>query len=81
MADAAGIYIPLWRPDEIGITHAKQLVGPLTAGLAKLQSDPHAFKVHNPSNGWGSYDGLVAFVADYLNACKAHPDATVRVSR
>lgn len=81
MADVAGVYDCMWRPDEHGITHAKQLIEPLTLGLKRLRSDPDHFKVHNPSNGWGSYEGLVAFVADYLEACKANPEATVRVWR
>ena len=81
MADAAGVYDCMWRPDEHGITHAKQLIEPLTRGLKKLRSCPARFKVYEPANGWGSHDGLVAFVADYLAACIAHPDATVRVWR
>lgn len=81
MADQAGIYEALWRPDEISITKAKQLVEPLQAGLMRLRSEPEKFKAFNPSNGWGDYDGLVAFVDDYLGACLANPDADVRVSR
>ncbi len=81
MADTAGIYSHLWRPDEIEITNAGQLIEPLTKGLESLKSDPAKFAKHNPKNGWGSYEGLVAFVEHYLAACEAHPKATVRVSR
>lgn len=81
MADAAGIYPHLWRPDEIGVTRASELIEPLAAGLAKLRSEPEHYRVHNPPNGWGSYEGLVRFIAEYLDACRAHPEATVRVSR
>jgi hypothetical protein len=81
MADAAGVYKYLWRPDEIGIGQAKQLIEPLTTGLERLQADPVTFRAHNPTNGWGSYEGLVKFVGDYLDACKAYPDCTVRVWR
>lgn len=81
MADAAGIYDPLWRPDAVGITHAKQLIESLTVGLELLRAEPNKFKALNPPNGWGDYDGFVAFVADYLEACKANPEAKVRVSR
>lgn len=81
MADAAGIYEALWRPEEIGVTHAAQLIEPLSAGLVLLRSDPARFATLNPSNGWGSYDGLVAFVADYLEACCNNPSAEVSVSR
>jgi len=81
MAGAAGIYEALWRPDEHGITHARQLIKPLTDGFTKLVGDPKAFAEYNPSNGWGHYDGLVAFVANYIAACEQHPDAEVSVSR
>ena len=81
MADEAGIYKHLWRPDELGITKASQLIEPLTKGLELLRSDPERFKAFNPPNGWGDYDGLVDFVAEYLKACIDHPDADVGVSR
>ena len=81
MADAAGIYEHLWRPDEIGITMARQLIVPLRDGLARLQAEPARFLPMNPPNGWGTYEILVDFVNRYLAACEQWPDATVRVSR
>jgi hypothetical protein len=81
MAAEAGIHEALWRPEEIGITHARQLIEPLKTGLALLKSDPARFKALNPSNGWGTYEGLRQFVADYLVACKEYPSAEVSVSR
>lgn len=81
MADEAGIYKHLWRPEEIEVTKAEQLIEPLAAGLALLQSHPDRFKAFNPSNGWGSYEGLVYFVQEYLEACRENPDADIRVSR
>jgi hypothetical protein len=81
MAEAAGIYKHLWRPDEIGIELASQLIEPLRAGLKSLRDYPETYKQFNPENGWGDYDGLVRFVAGYLAACEQHPDARVSVSR
>lgn len=81
MADQAGIYKHLWRPDEIGITKARELIEPLTTGLALLRSDPERFRILNPSNGWGSYEGLLDFVALYLYHCEENPEANVEVSR
>lgn len=37
MAGHAGIYGYLWRPDELGITKASQLITPLTTGLELLK--------------------------------------------
>lgn len=81
MADEAGIYYHLWRPDECNITKAKELIDGLEAGLWKLKNDPKYFKQFNPENGWGKYEGLVEFVEKYLNACKTYPEAIVSVSR
>lgn len=81
MAEAAGCYMHLWRPDEIGITKASELVQSLERGLSELIAEPDKYEAMNPSNGWGSYDGLLAFVASYLSACKNYPNADVEVSR
>lgn len=81
MADAAGHYEPLWRPDEMAITKAKELIAPIEVGLEMLRADPEKYKALNPSNGWGSYEGLVKFAAAYLQACKDYPEANVRVWR
>ena len=79
MAEEAGIYQALWRPEEIGVTKAEQLIPLLEDGLEKLLADPGRFKAFNPSNGWGTYDGLCQFVRAYLAACKENPDAEVEV--
>lgn len=81
MARAAGIYEHLWRPEEIGVTKAAQLIEPLEQGLQRLRADPAKFSEYNAPNGWGTYKHFVPFVAGYLEACKADPDADVEVSR
>ena len=81
MAGVAGVYQALWRPEEIGVTHAKQLIPLLRQGLDRLLEDPKKFEPYNPKNGWGSYSGLVSFAKGYLAACEEYPDATVYVSR
>lgn len=81
MAMEAGIYEVLWRPEEINVDVAEQLIPLLEAGLDNLVSNPDKFRQFNPSNGWGNYDNLVEFVSAYLQACKDNPDAKVEVSR
>lgn len=81
MADAAGIYEALWRPEEIGITLAKDLIPLLQKGLETLQSDPEKFKAYDAPNGWGKYEHLVRFVSEYLKACLEYPDAAVKADR
>ncbi len=81
MAAEAGVYMHLWRPEEIGITKAAQLIEPLRAAVALMKSDPPRFEKHNASNGWGLYKHFLPWVETYLAACEANPDADVRVSR
>lgn len=61
--------------------YARDLIPSMESGLAALKADPARFKALNPENGWGSYEGLVEFVEQYLAACKESPDAQVEVSR
>lgn len=81
MAEAAGIYKHLWRPDEIGITKARDLIEPVAAGLALMVTEPARFKAFDAANGWGRWEHFVPWVAEYLEACRKYPDADVTVSR
>ena len=81
MAEAAGIYMHLWRPDELGITKAGELIAPLEKGLRKMKRSPGKYKQFDPPNGWGSYDGFILWLEKYIAACKEYPEATIRVSR
>jgi hypothetical protein len=81
MADEAGIYNCLWRPDEHGITHARQIIEPLALGLAQLATEKARFEQFNSPNGWGLWEHFVPWCARYLQACRDNPDALVRVSR
>jgi len=81
MASEAGIYEALWRPEEINVTTAEQLVPLLTAGLETLLGNPDHFHKFNPENGWGTYEELVTAVEKYLEACIENPDAEVRACR
>lgn len=81
MADAAGLYMYLWRPEEIHLTKTSELIEPLKDGLEILKANRQAYMKLNPKNGWGSYETLVEFVEEYLAACKLYPDALIEVSR
>ena len=81
MAEAAGLYKALWRPEEIGIENASQLIQILEIGIGKLKSHPELFTHLNPANGWGNYELLVTFCDKYIEACRQHPDAKVSADR
>lgn len=81
MASAAEIYYPLWRPEEKGFIFAKDIIDVVEAGLVLMRSDPERFKKYDAPNGWGLYENFVPWVEEYLNACKEHPNARIRVDR
>lgn len=81
MADKAGIYYALWRPEEINATTAEDIIPLLEKGLAKLKENPDKYKKYDSPNGWGLYEHFVPFVEKYLSACKEYPKAIIEVSR
>ena len=81
MATEANLYIALWRPEELQVKTAADLLPILKSGLLMLKSDPNKFKKLNQKDGFGTYDQLVRFVGNYIKACEDHPGATISVSR
>jgi hypothetical protein len=81
MADKAGIYKALWRPEEINAEKAQDIMKLLEDGLTDLKNRPEYFEQFNSPNGWGMYEHFVPFVEEYLNACKEYPEALIEVSR
>lgn len=81
MANKAGIYYALWRPEEIGAKYAKDIIPLLETGLAKLKKKPTYFAKFNSPNGWGTYEHFVPFVEGCLKACKKYPNSIIGVSR
>ena len=81
MADKAGIYKHLWRPEEINISKAKELIEPLTKALKDMKARPDYYKQFDSPNGWGLYIHFVPWIEKYLNACIEHPEALIGVSR
>src|SRR4051812_18690792 len=66
MAGVAGIYQHVWRPEELGIIQAKDLIEPLRNGLQKLKNNPIYYKQYESPNGWGLYDNFVPWLEKYL---------------
>ena len=81
MAEAAGIYAAVWRPEDLAIEFAEQLVPVLEAGINELKANPERFKTLDAKNGWGTYDQFVPWLEKYLAACKENPEAHIGVSR
>jgi len=81
MADEAGIYQHLWRPEELGISHAKELIQPIEKALNHMKANQEQYEKFNSPNGWGMYEHFVPWIESYLEACKEFPDAVINVSR
>lgn len=81
MAESAGIYKYLWRPEEINITKANQLIKPLKKAIKNMEKKPDYYKTFNASNGWGTYDQFLPWLKKLLQICKENPDAEISVSR
>ena len=81
MADAAGIYECVWRPDEHGYRKAVDIIGDLRIGIARMAIAPSHYKQYDSQNGWGLYEHFMPWLINYLEACENNPDAWIGVSR
>jgi len=80
MAEAVGLYQILWRPKEVDITVASQMIALLEKAIKELEANPEKYKVINPPNGWGNYDIFVSFCRSVLRTCHENPDAVIEVA-
>jgi hypothetical protein len=81
MADAVGIYKPIWRPKECGIKTASDMIPYLTDGIAELKREPEKYRELEPDNKWGTYENFVPWLERYLAACEEYPDAEIHACR
>lgn len=81
IAEEAGIYQALWRPDECGISTANQLVPILEPGLAYLREHIDELRTLEPDNGWGTVENLIDFTQNYLRAAHHYGETIVKVWR
>jgi hypothetical protein len=81
MAKFLGVYEVLWRPDEIGIFYANEVINPLREAIHKMKLTPDEYKKYNPANGWGSYEQLLELMEKYLEVCYIFPQSKIEISR
>jgi hypothetical protein len=80
MASEAGLYLPLWHPENLMSHKAKDLIPEVEKVLQSLLLSPEFYKTFNDENGWGVYEHFVSFVERCLEAFKEFPEATVETS-
>ena len=81
MAKEVGLYYFIWRPEEVGIHFAYEIVAPLEVGLAMLKAAPERFKKFDHETGYGTYEQFIHFLEQYIDACKTNPKATIGAYR
>ena len=81
MAEEAGMYKHIWRPDEAGIKTAQELVKPLRLMIEQMEDDPERFRKRESENGWGTYEDFLPWLREYRQACLDFPDATIEADR
>lgn len=82
MADEAGIYYAIWRPEELfKVPKCKDVLDIIKEGYKKMLDDPERYKKFNPSNGWGNYSGFCEWIEKLISAYEENPEAVIRCSR
>jgi hypothetical protein len=57
------------------------LIEPLARAVAAMEADAPKYQAMNPSNGWGHYDGALAYLRWMLTMCRDVPEGKVEVWR
>jgi hypothetical protein len=81
MAKEAGFYQALWRPEEIGIEKAKDLIPYIRNGINKMIEDPDYYKQFDSPNGWGLYDNFLPWLIKLFHELKRYPESYIYSSR
>ena len=81
MAEEAGVYGALWRPEENGYVYAQDIIEVLQKGIEDLKARPEHYKQFDSPNGWGTYPYFVEFCEKVLQGCIEFPDAVIEVDR
>ena len=79
-------YEVIWRPDELfGLKNGEVPVGLVLSVLPDLIKDLLKFEDYLtnslPSNGYGTFEGLISFLCNYLKECYRNKDSFVYCCR
>jgi len=69
-------YVELWE----GKTGGDCIEG-LQYAIDRMEASPDKYKRYNPSNGWGTYEGALKALKEFLVACEEYPRAKVEMWR
>ena len=77
MARALGVYEAIWCPEDIGCSQAWGILPMLRDAYHTLRADREDYRSYEPGNGWGTVEGMIDVLSDYLRACVQWPHATI----
>lgn len=77
---------PMWRAAGADLADfegkpAGDCLPTLNAAITEMAVNPARYEAMNPANGWGDYGSLLSALQQLAGGFRAHPKATVRVSR
>jgi len=82
MADACGLYEPLWRACENDWEYADDIIKPLEKGIANLMvNKKELIEKHTPENGWGNYDQLKSVALKVYAMCVSNPELKIEIDK
>lgn len=81
MADEAGIYQAIWRPEENNFKKASDIFDIVDKGVRDMDKRPLHYRKFNSENGWGTYEDFVPWLEDLRDALEEYPNAIISVSR
>lgn len=73
----AGVYESLYESE--GKT-ASEILPTLREGYKQMVDNSSEYEKLNPENGWGSYDGALKFLKEFIKACEQDPDGIIHIS-
>ena len=83
--NVGGMYREAFKPQEGGVDQLHEMdcneaSKHLQRAIDAMKADPDKYKVMNPANGWGDYEGAMRTLNDLLVLCQEHPEGTVVIS-
>jgi len=81
MADEAGLYECIWRPEGSLYKTAYDILPRLLDGIEYMENNREKLELLNPKNGWGSYYILLNSAKAYAEACAKYPKASIHAWR
>lgn len=64
------LYDYVWHPDKHGNVTTAPMSRILVSGIAYMVANRKELLLHNPVNGWGSYDAFLLWLTKYKEVCE-----------